>query len=545
MSRTLSRTSVIARFGLLATGAMVLPQLLACLDHPLKPVYLEKAQEEENNVQLSINKDVDILFVIDNSGSMGEEQEVLAANFGAFINVLEDPDVQANYRMGVTTTDNGNPACNGTTPEGGGLRATSCLSRLSDFTFLSDPPVDKEAACTSVCNHPTIEILPTATERDANRVPRPWIERIEDVTNVGGGVTMTEAFACIGPQGINGCGFEQHLESMYKGILRMQESSEKSYGFIREAAILAIVLISDEADGSINGNNGAAIFSPSGNRVFWEDTSRAQPTSAVVWNAGVLCSPAGGPTYDECHAENKDVNGNNLGPATQADGSAVLHSLPRYINLVQDYENQKRVFDASQEVLLAGIVGVPNGYPGVPIEYKDHSDPNEQINFGIGPGCLSSNGDAVPPVREREFIENFRVGSTPNLFSICDQDYSGALAAIAEKIAEQVKPACMKGCVKDVELMTEELDPDCSLEQQSGGGEKIKIPECSTPETLSGGQTVCFDYFTGAEMDPQCIADGWNLEFKLTRLGQAPAGTVVRATCQLSQTPDIDCPNLG
>ena len=76
-------------------------------------------------LQLTVNKDVDILFVIDNSGSMGEEQAILANNFASFIEVLEAEDVEANYRIGITTTDNGNPWCppGVTTPESGKLVA--------------------------------------------------------------------------------------------------------------------------------------------------------------------------------------------------------------------------------------------------------------------------------------------------------------------------------------------------------------------------------------------------------------------------------------
>lgn len=46
---------------------------------------------------------MDILFIIDNSGSMGQEQENLAANFPGFIQVLEDYG-DLDYRVAVTTT---------------------------------------------------------------------------------------------------------------------------------------------------------------------------------------------------------------------------------------------------------------------------------------------------------------------------------------------------------------------------------------------------------------------------------------------------------
>src|SRR5687767_351818 len=88
-----------------------------CLDPPLKEVAYEKLSVDGDRVEVAVNKDVDILFVIDNSGSMAEEQALLSANFGAFISVLEREDVGANYRIGVTTTDVGNPRCTNTTPE--------------------------------------------------------------------------------------------------------------------------------------------------------------------------------------------------------------------------------------------------------------------------------------------------------------------------------------------------------------------------------------------------------------------------------------------
>lgn len=53
----------------------------------------------------------DVLFVIDNSASMAEEQEQLAANFSGFLEVMRDSS--ADYRLGIITTD---------PTEGGALR---------------------------------------------------------------------------------------------------------------------------------------------------------------------------------------------------------------------------------------------------------------------------------------------------------------------------------------------------------------------------------------------------------------------------------------
>src|SRR6266850_6669176 len=46
----------------------------------------------------------DILFVVDDSGSMTEEQANLAANLGAFIDTLVASPVKNDFRIGITNT---------------------------------------------------------------------------------------------------------------------------------------------------------------------------------------------------------------------------------------------------------------------------------------------------------------------------------------------------------------------------------------------------------------------------------------------------------
>lgn len=53
------------------------------------------------------NNNVDVLWVIDNSGSMGDDQEAVAENFDAFMNYFVPMGI--HYHMGVVTTDMGSP----------------------------------------------------------------------------------------------------------------------------------------------------------------------------------------------------------------------------------------------------------------------------------------------------------------------------------------------------------------------------------------------------------------------------------------------------
>ncbi|MCA9700860.1 MAG: hypothetical protein KC431_25260, partial [Myxococcales bacterium] len=260
----------------------------------------------------------------DNSGSMGDEQANLAANFQAMVAVLEEKDVDANYRIGVTTSDNGNLWCTDTTPEAGRLQASSCRDRLDSFVFDSGMElVDvSPQACLDICEHDgaTLVIQPTTTDYDSNPTPRPWLERIEGKSNLPAGISTAAAFACLAPQGIDGCGFESQLESMYLALLRSGGDNEDSYGFLRRSAILAIIIVSDEVDCSAN-PAWSEIFDPNGDKVFWSDPNTIGPSSALCWNAGVVCD--GDPSAYDCHAADYDVSGQ----LTDDSDDAVLHPL--------------------------------------------------------------------------------------------------------------------------------------------------------------------------------------------------------------------------
>jgi len=555
MSRAFSCSRLANRLSLCAGTALLLG---ACLDHPLKPVEYDKSEELQDTVAIAINKDVDILFVIDNSGSMGEEQALLSANFASFINVLEAKDVQANYRIGITTTDSGNPRCPSATytPEGGNLVLSSCLDRIAQNEFKFGD-ADFAFACSDYCTktNAQLTVRGTTTAYDEAEVPRKWIERIETESNIGGVESNVEAFQCYGPQGVAGCGFESHLESMYLALANATSSASKNnYGFLREAAILTIVFITDEADCSYNpGKDEKLIFTS--NKVFWNSPDEPAPTSALCWRAGVECT--GGPdVFSECHSQNYDITG----AVTTDPTKAVLQPVSKYIDFVRSIQDAKQKIDMNQKVLISLIAGVPPGYENFDndIPYEKAADAKLQSDFGIGPGCVLGAGTAVPPVREREFAEAFINPETErNLYSICQQDYSAALKSIADQIRDQIKPACMPACVRDLDPETPIVDPGCQLfEENIAAMTSNAIPKCTEVNgawTAPANATVCFATLVDTDgetpsviddMSPECIDEGFNLEFILVRSAAAPAGTTISAACQLSGNKQNDCPGL-
>lgn len=373
---------------------------------------------------------IDILFVMDNSGSMGEEQAALAASIDGLVDGLEAVE-GISYRIGVTTTDMGNPWCGSTGSEVGRLVAESCRDRLGEFVFNGNPPADvADVACSDICTLDDLAIAPTPVAGDPTPVSRPWIEGGNGVTNLEG-VGVGDALRCMLPQGIAGCGFEQPLKAVSRAIERSQTPGDANFGFLRDDAHLAIILVSDETDCSYADELIFLAPEYGGTREFWTDPNETAPTSGVCWNAGVVCGGEGSP-YESCRAANYSFDGESDVPDTES----VLIPAQVYVDQLEALLAQKRaVSDAS--VFLYGVMGVPVGYPANPLVFADAEDPIAQSDFGIGPGCVGEAGSATPPVRQLAVIESFAYDNLagPQVFSICDPDLGGVYGQLVAQLA--------------------------------------------------------------------------------------------------------------
>lgn len=349
---------------------------------------------------------------------MGDAQALVAKDISALLQTERD------IRIGITTTDSGNPRCPAvtTTPEGGKLQTRNCLERvdLGEFEYNAE---DHAYACWDVCGTIDWTIAPTSTAYDGSLAPRAWFERTGGVANVDGG-ELIEAVRCALPQGVNGCGHEQPLESMFKALAQAQVNTSPNYGFLRDEADLVVVIVTDEVDCSYNPKFGE-IFTT--NKVFWSDPAAPNPTSALCFNAGVECEGSG-PTYSTCSAVDKDTTG----AVTSDPAEAVLQPVSKYIDFLAGIQAQKT---GGARVRLVAIAGVPQGFEsGAPLVFEDDPDPVMQDQFGIGPGCVletpgGSFFTARPPVRLLEVGESL---GALEFYSICEPSYQAALAAIAQ-----------------------------------------------------------------------------------------------------------------
>jgi hypothetical protein len=502
-----------------STGPMLEPEestgQINCVDAPELCV-----------VDLSLRRAVDILFVIDNSGSMGSEQGTLARSFGTFVDVLESQQVGANYRIAVTTTDSL-----------GRIRATSCRSRLEEF--ISDGPFgyndERQRGCLDHC---LIDEVGLAS---------PWVEKSNGQTNLPSGVTMAQALQCIGPQGISGFGFEAPLESMRLTLL------DTGSGFVRDDALLAVIFVTDEEDCSMSDENLGWINTEG--QVYWSSPDRI--SSGACWRAGVSCT--GGPgVYDDCFSEDKGYSG----LPTNDPEEAVLYPAQRYVDALTQLAAAKQALGGQSQVLIAVLAGVPLDYPETGVNlYADSPDAEFNQEYGIGPACALGtetldDPPGIPAVRLREFAEAFAADG-PNIFSICADDYGVALEGIADAIGDINTRACVAGCVSDERFDVPGLQPVCSLvEAFTDEAPDLQVLPClptewgwdfPTPDTH-----VCYRSLTDPavqtpetidDMSPQCVTLGANLELVVERREgiPVPSGTAVSVRCELDAPVGTSC----
>lgn len=150
---------------------------------------------------------IDVLFVIDNSGSMGQEQTNLIANFPAFIQVLDASGL--DYRVGVTTTGR-NYSYAMAFPIGGTIPMS--------ITDGDNGRLLQPAGC---------------------NMTSPWISR--------GDANAATTFSCLANVGTGGPSDEMPLGAV-RDAFEDRITDGTNAGFRRADALLGVVMLTDEND---------------------------------------------------------------------------------------------------------------------------------------------------------------------------------------------------------------------------------------------------------------------------------------------------------
>lgn len=179
---------------------------------------------------------IDFLFVVDNSGSMADEQEHLATSFPGFITSIQDTVKAEDYHIMVIDTDAGN-------------------------AFLQQCFV--VCAILPTCEGYPCDNLPKAEGCDAMLGTGLVNDPGADACGVAGGLrymvdgqpNLSETFQCLAKVGTDGDGSERPMEAMIASLSALNAPGQCNAGFLRKDALLVVTFITDEEDdGESNGS---------------------------------------------------------------------------------------------------------------------------------------------------------------------------------------------------------------------------------------------------------------------------------------------------
>ena len=456
-----------AMSSVLGFAALGMSLLTGCPDREISEVTPEQGRVEAKDIPVTVNRNVDILFVIDDSPSMADKQQNLATNFPNFINVLNTiqgglPDVH----IGVVTSDVGTKATQDAAP-GPALGATCSGTGKNGNLQISGAPLAAGSTYIS-------DIKVSDTMRTKNYTG-----------------DLATVFGQMAKVGANGCGFEQHLEGMRRAL----NNNPANAGFLRADAFLAIIFIADEDDCTISKT---AILGPPSAALGSQQSFRCT-------RFGVTCDQ-GGATTDAM---------NQVGTKGQChpnESSQYLEKVQTYVDFVKGLKTDPT------KVIVAGIMG-----PVEPFQVElrtPQGAPQPEQALGRSCSYQGANGTEVadPPIRLKYFLDQFPNRST--FTTICQQNLADGLTLIAQLLKTVLGDPCIEGDLKE--------PFECSVSDVQNVGkpnqsEKI-IPACDAMASVK----PCWRIDTDAT---NCTTTTHHRTLKIERTETPPPETHVIANC--------------
>ncbi len=364
------------------------------------------------DVPISRIDSVDVLFVIDNSESMQEEQLELSSKITNVVQALVDgggaisdpgglipdfPPVES-LRVGVVTTDIGSVPFVGTA-------AGQCDFGTADNAELFTTGIDR----TPPPPDELCELYPGEDPAPLNYAQFP-LDPFFPAGAIGQSdfVNGVECIVGQGTDGDFGCGYEQQLEATLRAL---NGSVGVNEGFIRDEALLAIILVTDEDDCSAEDPD---IYDVSDNAA---NQYKGPYTAGMELKAELRCF------------EHKQA----------------LWDIERYATAFADLK------DSPSKIVFAAIAGIPLGEfssldailndPNM-VEVPDGPDTSSQK---LRPSCdAGANGEAFPARRIVETAKGLEeLGVRSIVESICEDDYTGLLGDIVAKIGDALRQICL------------------------------------------------------------------------------------------------------
>jgi hypothetical protein len=434
--------------------------LSGCPDRTVSKVIPEQGRVEYKDIPVTVNRNIDILFVIDDSGSMADKQSNLANNFPSFINVLNTiegglPDIH----LGVTSSDMGTKGLDGAPGPGvGTVGQGGCANTGDDGKLLT-----QGASVTGV-------FVSDIKQTDNTRLK-----------NYTG--TLESVFSTMARVGATGCGFEQHLHAMQRSL----QNTQANPGFLRPDAFLAVIFIADEDDCSLQNPSLLAAG----------DAGPLGPlTSFRCTRFGVTCA-VGGATTDQMNVVGvKDQCASN-------EASQYLAKVATFATYLKSLKTDPA------KVIVAGIMGTTEPFA---VEQRQI---NGQNQIALAHSCTyqSPSGPQVsdPPIRIKAFLDSFPNRNT--FATLCQPDLTGGLQQVAQLLKTALGNPCIEGKLK--------MPIDCSASDVTNylkpNQTETVIPQCDA----TASKTPCWRVVVNAMKCPTMSSPD-NLLFEIVRGNTTP-----------------------
>jgi len=342
------------------------------------------------------SRNVDILFMIDNSSSTSLIQANLTANFPTFMTALRNaPGGLPALHLAIINSDMG---------AGDGSIAGCDSTGGSQGVFQYTP----RGTCT------TSPLMPNQT----------FISDIAGTKNYTG--TLEDAFTCLAKQGESGCGFEQPLAAVVRALgADGKPAPAENATFLRPEALLFIVIVTNEDDCSV----------PTGSTLF--DTTANMN----------LASQLGPPANFRCNEFGHLCNGAK--PPRMAPGGSVTATVPLtgcvpaeasgMLTPVGTFISQLRTLKAfPDDQILMGVIAAPS--TPYTVTWKNPSTNDTGPWPVIAHSCTASDGSfGDPAVRLSALATAF--GANGIVTSICDTSYAPIFTRLSDLLSRALDPS--------------------------------------------------------------------------------------------------------
>jgi len=422
--------------------AVLVPALWACNARRLGVPNAMPAQVEQKRFVQSVNRDLDMVFMIDNSKSMAPLQAKLMQRLPDFMTVLQGlPGGLPNVHIGVISSSLG-------------------------AGIYGDVPGCGQGAPGN--DNGAFQHLGTCTGLNAGST---FIVSDQGTTNFTGNIS--DVFSCIAVLGDGGCGFEHQFASTEVALMRAKNPMDADNGsFLRDSAYLAVVMVTNEDDCSVPGDSD--LFNPAQSMV-------SDPYGGLQ---SYRCNEFGHLCDGQAPPHNPPAMPTPLANC-ESNESGKLIRVAEFVNYL------KSLKDDPNKVFVAAIAGSPTPYT-VGFESKQLPNGGTENQPVIQHSCTQGMDYADPAVRIAQAVTAF--GQNGVFEDICANDFRPALQQIAMEIGRVLGPQCLNGAI----MQTPAGTPDCQVAERSYSATGAAVDKPIPPCDANRGNTDCWELQDGA-----------------------------------------------